>query len=208
MSETLLSILLREDWSWDPMGANQITFNNDGTGRLVCRHELNVWIAAEFDWKPQSPESLDTVIDISSNTPNDPHLISQFDIELTLTKRRIPKLGTAEMHSYRINESLLTDDAFLPKTYTVRLEKGEFITSYDAMSTEEIPNASTFALRLVFDKSPYPPRDEWKTPEGAPDAIKFWEWKEFCGRRLPGGRGLNMGKGKNLLSKILAKIGW
>jgi hypothetical protein len=34
MSETLLSILLGEDWSWDPMGANQITFNNDGTGKV------------------------------------------------------------------------------------------------------------------------------------------------------------------------------
>jgi hypothetical protein len=139
---------------------------------------------------------------------NDAHLISQFDIELTLTKRRIPKLGNAEMHNYKINESLLTDDAFLPKTYTVRLEKGEFITPYDAMRTEEIPNTPAFALRLVFDKSPYPPRDEWKEPDGAPDAIKFWEWKEFCGRQLPEGRGPNKGRGKNVLSKILAKIGW
>lgn len=153
--------------------------------KLVCRYELNVWIAAEFDWKPQSSESLDQVVDISSDTRKDPHLIGQFDIELTLTKRRIPKLGHAEMHNYRINESLLSDDAFLPKTYTVRLEKGNFLTSFEALRTEEIQYIPRFALRLVFDKSPYPARYEWKEPEGAPDAMKLWEWKDFCGRQLP-----------------------
>jgi hypothetical protein len=37
----------------------------------------------------------------------------------------------------------------------------------------------------VFDKLPYPPRKEWREPEGAPDAMKMWEWKEFCARSLP-----------------------
>lgn len=45
MSETLLSILLGEDWSWDPMGANQITFNNDGTGRV----SFMLWVFENID---------------------------------------------------------------------------------------------------------------------------------------------------------------
>ncbi|EON68402.1 hypothetical protein W97_07726 [Coniosporium apollinis CBS 100218] len=80
-----------------------------------------------------------------------------------------------EVHKYRINESLLTDDAFLPKAYTLSLEKGKFLTPLDAMRTEEIQYTPRFALRLVFDKSPYPPGHEWKELGGAPDAMKLWE---------------------------------
>ncbi|OBT69628.1 hypothetical protein VE03_00730 [Pseudogymnoascus sp. 23342-1-I1] len=183
MSETLLSILCGEDfWYWDSNNANTITFNKNGTGELVCRHELNIWIAAEFEWKSQGMESLDQVVDISTigGTRTDPHRISQFDIELTLMKRRIPRMRGLETQRWRINESLLTDAAFLPKTYTVRLEKGNFLTPYDAMLPEEDQYTPRFALRLAFDKSPYPPRHEWKEPGGAPDAMKMWEWKDFC----------------------------
>lgn len=91
-----------------------------------------------------------------------------------------------ETQGWRINESLLTNDAFLPKTYTVRLEEGNFLTPYDLMLPEEDQYTPRFALRLAFDKSPYPPRHEWKEPGGAPDAMKMWEWKDFCGRQSPG----------------------
>ncbi|KAI9830083.1 MAG: hypothetical protein M1826_005076 [Phylliscum demangeonii] len=188
MSETLLSILCGEDgWHWSNY-ENTITFNTNGKGEIVCRAELVVWIAAEFEWKAQSPESFDQVVDVSGigATRKDPQPISQFDIELTLTKRRIPLMRGPDTQSWRMNESLLTADAFLPKTYTVRLEKGNFLTPCDAMFPEdEDQYTPTFALRLVFDKSPYPPRHEWKEPRGGPDATKMWEWKEFCGRPSP-----------------------
>jgi len=80
-----------------------------------------------------------------------------------------------------MNELLLTDDAFLPKTYTISLEKGNFLSPHDASIPFENEFTPRFALRLVFDKSPYPPRHEWKEPDGAPDMVKMWEWKEFCG---------------------------
>ncbi|MCJ1345800.1 hypothetical protein MMC31_004009, partial [Peltigera leucophlebia] len=189
MSETLLSILCDEDfWYWDSNNANTISLKKNGKGELVCRHELNIWIAAELEWKLQSPESVDQVVDISSSgdTHKDPHLISQFDIELTLAKRCIPRMRRLETQSWRINESLLTDDAFMPKTYTVRLEKGNFLTPYDAMRPDEDQYTPRFALRLAFNESPYPPRHEWKDPGGAPDAMRMWEWKDFCGRKSPG----------------------
>ena len=121
---------------------------------------------------------LDQVVDISSidKIRKDSRLLSQFDIELTLAKRRIPRMRTSEMQKLEINESLLINDAFLPKIYSVRLEEGNILTPPDAISPR-------FALRLAFDKSPYPPQHEWKEPKGAPDATKMWEWKDFCGRR-------------------------
>ncbi|KAI9811416.1 MAG: hypothetical protein M1826_003180 [Phylliscum demangeonii] len=94
---------------------------------------------AEFEWKPLSPDSLDQVVDVSGigATRKHPQPISQFDIELTLAKRRIPRMRGPETRNWRMNESLLTDDAFLPKTYTVRLEKGNFLSSHDAMLPKE-----------------------------------------------------------------------
>ena len=81
--------------------------------------------------------------------------MSQFDIELTLAKRRIPRMNRPEMQSRGLNEVFLTDDAFLPKTYTVRLEKGNFLTPFDAMFPEyEDQYTPRFAFRLAFDKSP------------------------------------------------------
>ena len=147
-----------------------------------------MFIAAEFEWKPQGPESLEQVIDLSSisSTRNKPHLISQLDIELTLTKRRTPSFSTPEAQRWKqINEALLTDDAFLPKTYTIRLEKDNFLAPVDTISQSENEFTPRYALRLAFDKSPYPPRHEWKEPGGAPDGLKMWEWKDFVRQKSP-----------------------
>jgi hypothetical protein len=168
--------------------------------QLICAAELNVWIAAEFNWKSQNPGSLAQTIDITDNAPESRSTLAQFNIELTLTKRRIPKIGDADMQRYRINESLLTDGAFLPKMYTIKLEKGKFLTSFDAR--DPVKDSPMFAVRLVFDKSPYPSREEWKEPVGAPDAMKFWEWTEFCGRRLSENWGSSRG---NIFSRIFDK---
>ncbi|KAI9811417.1 MAG: hypothetical protein M1826_003181 [Phylliscum demangeonii] len=98
-----------------------------------------MWIAAEFEWKPQSPESLDQVVDVSGigASRKHPQPISQFVIELTLAKSRILRMRGPDAQGWRMNESLLTDDAFLPKTYTVRLEKGNFLTPCDARFPEK-----------------------------------------------------------------------
>lgn len=174
----------------------EISLNNV---KLRCQREMNVWIAAEFDWKLQSVGSFDQVVDVDKidKARKNPHLISQFDIEVTLAKRCIPILRSWMKPGYKLNEWLLIDDAFLPKKYTVRLEKGNFLTAYDAMLPKEDQYTPRFALRLVFDQSPYPPRHEWKEPKGAPDAVRMWEWKEFCGRNTPG---LKTHRNRNLWS--------
>ncbi|KAE8366757.1 hypothetical protein BDV27DRAFT_124901 [Aspergillus caelatus] len=196
MSETLLSILTGEPWSWDPYESNQIRFNKDGTGTLICRLELVVWIAAEFDWKPQNPECLSQPIDLPTNPPKRPSHLTQFNIEIALTKRRIPALGDA-VNRRIINEQLLTDAAFLPKKYTIKLESGQFLCASDVGGGYS--DSPRFGTRLSFDRSPYPPREEWKETDGGVDANKFWEWREFCSRRLPERTGL--------FSRILGSFG-
>jgi hypothetical protein len=147
---------------------------------------LNVWIGAEFDWKA-TDESLNRIVEIGSHDGHKghPQLLGQFNIELTLTKRRTGFFRSGQLQYAKINEACLTEDAFRPKVYTIRLEKGNFITPNDARARMEDNLTERFALRLVFDKSPYPSRCEWKKPELGPDAIQFWEWKEFAARKCP-----------------------
>ncbi|KAI1631723.1 hypothetical protein F4809DRAFT_148976 [Biscogniauxia mediterranea] len=191
MSNESREVLCGETWYWDSRDENQIIFSQDGTGKLICRAELNVWIAAEFDWKflgigTSGRGSVESWGGGKSESEVD-GADSQFMLEMTLTKRRIPTLGMAQMDRYRINEEILTDETFAPKRYAVTLEAGEFITQFDTISRPEgdlLPGTPKFKFRLTFDSSPYPRREEWREPEGAPDAFKFWEWNQFCGGKL------------------------
>jgi hypothetical protein len=59
----------------------------------------------------------------------------------------------------KLNEFLLANEAFLSKTYIVKLEKGLFKISYDVIEDQ---NTERYALRLSFAPSPYPPLHERK----------------------------------------------
>ncbi|RYP10458.1 hypothetical protein DL764_000641 [Monosporascus ibericus] len=156
----------------------------------VLRRDMPIAICAEIEWRAVNPKSFDDVnldIDNGADGGTSSSVAAEFEIEITLTKRRPASWGP-KVERLRINEHQLTEDAFVPKTYRVTLERGEFRSREDLsrLSASEMPLwADRFALRLLFDKSPYPPRQEWKQPEGMPDANKVWEWKEFCGRRFP-----------------------
>ncbi|OOF89867.1 hypothetical protein ASPCADRAFT_212426, partial [Aspergillus carbonarius ITEM 5010] len=111
MTDSLVSILTHESWFWDPFHSNEIKFHPDGTGDLLCRYETQTWIMAQFTWTLPKPTT--------TTTNKEPHLPINFPITLTLTQRRIP--GSHTPQHVKINEALLIDEAFLPKTYTVRL---------------------------------------------------------------------------------------
>jgi hypothetical protein len=68
-----------------------------------------------------------------------PRLVGQFAVELTLMQRRIMPMQHAEMRAWLVNEALLTDAAFWPKTYVLRLEQCSFLTMYDARPPGELP---------------------------------------------------------------------
>ncbi|KAF5131255.1 hypothetical protein E5D57_007608 [Metarhizium anisopliae] len=179
MPESVLSILCSEPWRWDSFASSEITFNQDGTGKLTCRAGFNAWIAAEIEWTARHAESLQEQITMSQH---DSCLVDRLEIELTLTKRRP---GGADMSRHRINEDALKEGAFLPKTYTLCLEKGEFhAQSYVPEQGQSPRQTPKFQLRLAFDPSPYPPRQEWVRPHRGPDSMKFWEWTQFCSRHI------------------------
>jgi len=110
-----------------------------------------------------------------------PSLIGQINLEITLLKR-IPQ----DLQDYLIpvfNE--LEDDAFQSKVYSIEIEKGNFILPCLARSENEHRPNNRYALRLLFDKSPYPPRKDWMKPDYGPDGCGFWDREEFVGRSTP-----------------------
>ena len=105
----------------------------DGQPKMLCARELIVWIAAEFEWENLGSKALEQIIidNTNSNSRNtsskDLPWITRFDMRLTLTKRRVPLPNDPE-NVRKLNEYWLKEDAFAPKTYTVHLEKGVFLT--------------------------------------------------------------------------------
>ncbi|RAH50925.1 uncharacterized protein BO95DRAFT_117239 [Aspergillus brunneoviolaceus CBS 621.78] len=177
-SESVLSILTGQSWFWDPMQSNEIRFHPNGAGHLICRYETQVWIMAELHWRSLRPASLEQIAATTADG-----LLGEFEIEIRLSKRQTP--GTYVPPGRRINEALLTDEAFEPKLFTVRLERGSFLTQHDRAGDRQGGDASRWAMRLVFDKSPYPQPEEWKEMTSSLQAHKMWEWNEFCSHQLP-----------------------
>ncbi|KAI0101712.1 hypothetical protein GGR51DRAFT_308931 [Nemania sp. FL0031] len=194
MNEALCSMLSgEEDWHFDSEGRS-IRFNEDGTGELECRCNLNFWILAEFEWrsiKPQDSGSGGSPAnsDHASATKHDssqPELLGQLGLEITLTKRlagRARRWAETQPSTAEQMNKNLTDDAYRTKSYIVRIERGNFIQPcYAGYQNSDMQR---YSLRLLFDKSPYPPRSEWKEPQGAPDEGQFWDHVEFVGREAP-----------------------
>lgn len=114
----------------------------------------------------------------------EPRLAAVFELEMTLTARRVDSMDAETRARYRINEAVLAPAAFLPKIYTVRMDKGNFrAPPFEERGSSGGPFARKFLFRLRFDPSPYPPREEWRAEAGGgPDSLRMWEWRDFCGR--------------------------
>ena len=163
----------------------------DGQPKMLCARELIVWIAAEFEWENLGSKALEQIIidNTNSNSRNtsskDLPWITRFDMRLTLTKRRVPLPNDPE-NVRKLNEYWLKEDAFAPKTYTVHLEKGVFLTPDVAKDAKNFPDTQRYTLRLVFDTSPYPPPQQWRDPYSYATSLKTQEWTELYARPLPG----------------------
>ncbi|KAI1129040.1 hypothetical protein F5Y10DRAFT_161693 [Nemania abortiva] len=194
MNEALCSILSgEEDWHFDSEGRS-IKFNKNGTGELECRCNLNFWILAELEWKSIQPRNREigrtsassTHTTATKNDSRQPEILGQLDLEITLTRRLAGRAQRwAETHAStaeQMNQNLM-DDAYRTKSYAVRIERGNFIQPCYVGSSNL--DRQRYSLRLLFDKSPYPPRSEWKDPQGAPDEGRFWDHVEFVGRAAP-----------------------
>ncbi|KAI1861846.1 hypothetical protein JX265_009349 [Neoarthrinium moseri] len=209
--DTVLSLLCGPDlWHWDPRGSCSISFHKNGTGlvrlpsllqafllarrsiltiyQLRAGAEISDFIAAGFDWELKRPESLNHIVDLNQIDERRGTLLSQFEVELTLTTRVHPRLQETRHLCTLLNEQALTDGAFLPKFYTIRLEYGRF----DDPSTSWMHDPPAlyrppkYALRLLFDKSPFPAREEWNDEARFPaEQCRFWDMREFAQREVP-----------------------
>ena len=141
-------------------------------------------ITAQLEWKSLSSPQPDQVKTTEATWPKSPQLLGQLNLEITLSKKMVKWLQNWKSGlPTTVNETFLSDDAFRPKLFTVRIEKGDFIAP-SGIGFKDSPR-KRYALRLLFDKSPYPPREEWKSPGGAADSNLFWDNVEFAGRPSP-----------------------
>ena len=165
------------------------------TLQLWCRCNFNYWIAADLEWRVveidgSTGPAVETPSQMGRDS-NSPHLLGQVDVEIRLINRLPERVRHSILATSTIINGLgLTDDAFAPKTYRVRIEQGNFVEPCHI----GFPSSDTrFTLRVLFDPSPYPPRSEWREPQqwGVDDGGQFWDQKEFVAQPAPGlaGRG-------------------
>ncbi|KAI1174438.1 hypothetical protein F4777DRAFT_384725 [Nemania sp. FL0916] len=173
MDESIRSILCRHSWNEASGWECWIIFSEDGGGRLMYRNQITLFIVAQIQWRVLSDASL---LDKPITGDQAEDIGTPLEIEITLTRDSPHWIGDRSKN----NEHQLNDEAFLPKTYTVRLETGEF--SPCGLRGVLVPeSAPKHKFRLVFDKSPLPSREEWKRPTRAAAKFKPWEWTEFIG---------------------------
>jgi hypothetical protein len=91
-------------------------------------------------------------------------------IAITLSER---EFSNAQF-TLPVNPANLETAAFRRKEFHLRLEKGNF--KVEGRTT--FGANPTYAYRLLWDESPYPPLEEWKL-QGAAKANRFWELKDF-----------------------------
>lgn len=118
-----------------------------------------------------------------------PRLIAQLYLEITLTGEVPPQDKETFIKRPTINRDHLTDDAFQPKFFNVRIEDGQFATPVSLSAAVRLPRLfpgvpdKVWTKCLVFDNSPFPPAPQWK--EDAywgicnPEGTNCWDFKDF-----------------------------
>ncbi|PSR81351.1 hypothetical protein BD289DRAFT_393570 [Coniella lustricola] len=195
MDEALESILTKEGAWVFHSGGKSIEFNKDGSGELWCCEDAHFWIAMVFEWthcEKIEPRGEQTAMK-NVQKKGGPRTLGTLELVVTVKPQLPEKLDRQPgARAHVLNERGLTEDAFQPKRFTITVEQGNFVEP--CYVGESSSFSSRYAFRLVFDKSPYPPRSEWKSPEGGPDSAQFWNITEFVGRQsdeLKRGRAMN-----------------
>lgn len=122
---------------------------------MILRHEARAWIGAETEWECPEPAPLhQPAPDAGADAAADLRL------DMTLTRRVIKTRGPAD--DIELNDFYLRDEAFVPKKFSARLERGCFDTAMEEKLGAVPRWAPKYKYRFVFDKSPYPQAQEWK----------------------------------------------
>lgn len=198
------------------------------SAQIMCGDGLRIILAVEFNWEFTDDVSITegqrVLIDGAGKGT-----LWEFRIQITLTSRIHPsykdgghwgqdKLPPPQPgdESKWCRWAPLGPEAFRPKQYTVRLEKGRFIEPFHYFQKKPYPlfqpnpygyPPTRYEYRLLFDKSPYPEPDEWqfeKSGEGSVgkaclNSCRLWEYREFVWGRIP--------KSKETWAEMLS-LGW
>ncbi|KAI9651612.1 MAG: hypothetical protein M1829_002593 [Trizodia sp. TS-e1964] len=154
---------------------------------------MNYFVLLEFAWHilpssssppPHPPADLPPPPTSSFSWTPTPELLGQLNLEITL-RRKLPRSFRDSMRQSekRLTQDMLRDKAFVPKSFRVRVERGNFLLP-SIVGIDRSRNAR-YALRLLFDRPPVPPREEWRNPNPGPEGYTFWETVQFVARSLP-----------------------
>ncbi|KAJ7094290.1 hypothetical protein C8R44DRAFT_718422 [Mycena epipterygia] len=188
--------LLCQSWHWDSDKCHTITFNADGSGELISRGEMNLWIAAFTRWKLldvifEDTQALDaplpepTFVGKMLGSPASHATILKARVEITLSRDRMTSLWGHDISGRQINDDLLLEDAFQTKQYTITVRRGQFATQHAVKIN--LPKPPLHALEMAFDRSPLPAKDEWKPKQQAMvESMRQYEMTSFCAQELGG----------------------
>ncbi|KAJ7913889.1 hypothetical protein B0H13DRAFT_1612119 [Mycena leptocephala] len=183
----IINNLLCQSWHWDSDHCHIITFKPDGSGEVISRGELNLWIAAFTQWKLLDPTFIGKIL--GSSTSNDATILKA-RVELSLSRDRMTTLWGHDITGRRINDDLLLDGAFQTKHYTITIRRGQFPNQH-AMK-ENLPKPPLHAFEMTFDRSPFPAKDDWKPEQQLMvESMRQYEMTSFCAQEL--GRNENAG---------------
>ena len=161
--------------------------------------EQHYKFAKLFKWKTLNLNALEQTICIRRN--RNPQNIAYLSLEITLTER-LPdrEIWGKALDVFKKEKYPFTEDAYRPQTYTVRLESGRFALPFmvEHYHQTRFPDSPEYALRLVFDKSPYHQKIQVNCPWNWSNSIEevayyYAEYKEFVSYEIGGSDGGNWG---------------
>lgn len=133
--------------------------------------------AVQFDWRALDPTCLDAPV--TRRRIKGKKQVSNISVEITLQKQEEDSLASdngTTRHPFNIHS--LHDVAFASKSFTISLSK--------ALFKKRGENGNhLYSYCIIFDRSPYPPPDEWKESELGP---RHWAKREFVGVKPQPGR--------------------
>ncbi|KAF9697520.1 hypothetical protein EKO04_004169 [Ascochyta lentis] len=197
--EQVLALLCGNDdpWTWGgDVHQCRVSFESNGTGALNCGENQRSWIAVEFNWSfSTEPVRADTgtwtiaiQIILTTRLTSEYHKYNHWFEGAALQDhlRNPPPPSEAPFPWAPLHSA-----AFCPKQYTLTLSRGHFIEPFHHFIKPPYPILQSgserfapnrFSCQLVFDKSPYPPREEWAESFGNGDLRRSLEYHHYWER--------------------------
>nr|POF22144.1 hypothetical protein CFP56_36230 [Quercus suber] len=195
MNDALCSILCSvSGWSHEMQAGVCLRFNEDGTGEVCAVGELGTGFVFGVNMKWRSVPRRREWYGINDNQISKhtnplaaaPAFLGRLQLEITLENSMAVSLTRFGFH-HDSNEATLTVAAFLPRLFTVVIERGNFLHE-DYVGRFD---SCRSALRLTFDVSPYPLLESYRLDRPYPSP-PLDEWcrllngsRTYLARELP-----------------------